>query len=281
MSGGYTCVKGRQLPYQMYGPERLWQSQQRQPDGSFAPIPTVQALDEIADRLRDIIARHGPRAVATYSGTAAFNNSVALPVIRAWHQGIGSPSNYSTLTIDQPAKIIAAVRHGVWGGGGHTFAEADVALSIGNNPIVSSLTLPGGPPGTNPVKSVADAKRRGMKLICIDPRRTELARRADLHLQIHPGEDATLLAGMLRVILTEDLYDAAFLRREHGRDSRCCALRSRVSRQTTSRHAPASPPIRCALRRVCSPPDRAATPPPVPDPTWAPIPASFSTSSRR
>ena len=37
-----------------------------------------------------------------------------------------------------------------------------------------------------------------MKLICIDPRRTELARRADLYLQIHPGEDATLLAGMLR-----------------------------------------------------------------------------------
>jgi len=210
VSGGYTCIKGRQLPYQMYGPERLWQSQRRQPDGTFVPIPTAQALDEIADRLRDIIARHGPRAVATYSGNAAFNNSVALPVVRAWHQGIGSPSNYSTLTIDQPAKIIAAVRHGVWGGGGHTFAEADVALSIGNNPIVSSLTLPGGPPGTNPVKSVADAKRRGMKLICIDPRRTELARRADLHLQIHPGEDATLLAGMLRVILSEDLHDAAF-----------------------------------------------------------------------
>jgi anaerobic selenocysteine-containing dehydrogenase len=210
VSGGYTCIKGRQLPHQMYGPGRLWHAQRRAADGGFAPIATARALDEIAVRVRDVIARHGPRAVATYSGTAAYANSVALPVVRAWHAGIGSPSNYSTLTIDQPAKIIAAVRHGVWGGGGHTFAGADVALSIGNNPVVSSLTLPGGPPGTNPVRSVMDARRRGLKLICVDPRRSELARRADLHLQIQPGEDAALLAGMLRVILHEERHDAAF-----------------------------------------------------------------------
>jgi anaerobic selenocysteine-containing dehydrogenase len=210
VSGGYTCLKGRQLPHQIHGPERLRRSLRRRPDGSFEPIPTQQALDEIAPRLASVLERHGPRAVASYNGTAAFLNSASVPVARAWHRGIGSPSNYSTLTIDQPAKIIAAARHGVWGGGGHSFASADVAISIGNNPIVSGLTLPGGPPGTNPVKTLKDAKKRGLKLIVVDPRRSELARRADLHLQIRPGEDPTLLAGMLRAILAEDLHDAAF-----------------------------------------------------------------------
>jgi anaerobic selenocysteine-containing dehydrogenase len=60
------------------------------------------------------------------------------------------------------------------------------------------------------VKALKDAKQRGLKLIAVDPRRSELAQRADLHLQIRPGEDPTLLAGMLRAILEEELHDAAF-----------------------------------------------------------------------
>ena len=215
VTGGYSCVKGRQLPHQIHGPQRLRSSLARRRAGGFEPIATERALDAIARRLERIIERHGPRAVASYSGTAAFMNPAAVPVARAWHRGIGSSSNYSTLTIDQPAKIIAAARHGVWGGGGHTFASSDVALSIGGNPLVSGLTLPGAPPGTNPVKSLGDARKRGLKLICVDPRRSELARRADLHLQIRPGEDPTLLAGMLRVIFEEGLHDLEFCR-EHA-----------------------------------------------------------------
>ena len=54
------------------------------------------------------------------------------------------------------------------------------------------------------------AKKRGWKLIVVDPRRTEMSKSADLHLQVRPGEDPTLLAGMLRVILDEDRHDAEF-----------------------------------------------------------------------
>jgi len=216
VTAGYTCSKGRQLAHQLHGPGRLRGSMKRGGDGSFEPISVETAMDEIAERLRAIIAEHGPRAVASYSGTAAYFNSATLPVVRAWHRGIGSISNYSTLTIDQPAKMIAAARHGVWAGGGHTFASSDVALSIGNNPVVSGLTLPGGVPGTNPVGSLNAARRRGLDLICIDPRRSEVARRAQLHLQVKPGEDATLLAGMLRAILAEGLHDADFCR-DHTR----------------------------------------------------------------
>ncbi|MBW2272564.1 MAG: molybdopterin-dependent oxidoreductase [Deltaproteobacteria bacterium] len=209
-TGGYTCIKGRQVGHQLHGPQRLRSCLKRQADGSYEPISSEQAMDEIAERLGGLMEAHGPDAVGSYQGTAGFFNSATHAMLHAWHKGIGSSSVYSTMTIDQPSKIIAVARHGLWGGGGHTFASADVALSIGNNPVISGLTLPGGIPGFNPVKRLNDAKKRGLELIVIDPRRSESARRADLHLQIRPGEDPTLLAGMLRVILDEGLHDVEF-----------------------------------------------------------------------
>lgn len=208
--GGYTCIKGRQLPERHNGPTRIRESLVRRPDGGFEPIPTARALDEIAERTGAIIRDHGPRAVASYLGSYAFQNSAALAVAKAWHKGVGSPSYYTSVTIDQPAKFIAASRVGFFGGGGHGFETADVALVIGNNAVVSQYSPFGGLPPFNPVKRLNDARKRGLRLIVIDPRRTDMARRADLHLQLRPGEDPTLLAAMLRVILEEDLHDAEF-----------------------------------------------------------------------
>ena len=97
--------------------------------------------------------------------------------------------------------------------GMYSFDSADVVMMIGNNPLISSFS----PQGTVPAFSAADKlrkeQRRGLRLVCIDPRRTELARQADLHLQPVPGEDPTLLAGLLRVILNEGLHDVAFCER--------------------------------------------------------------------
>lgn len=209
LSQGYTCVKGRHLPDQMNHPGRLRTSLKRQPDGSFAPIATEQALDEIAAKVGDIIARDGPRAVATFVGTASHMNAAVLPVAKAWQRAIDSPSYYTPSTIDQPGKQIAALKHGIWEGGDQSFAEADVFLLVGANPLVSmwsGLKFP----AYNPWRRLADARARGMKLIVVDPRRTEMARRADIHLQVRPGEDPTLLAGVIHVIFEEGLYDGDF-----------------------------------------------------------------------
>lgn len=213
VSRGYTCVKGRELPWQVHGPARLQHSLRRNDRGEFEPIDTRQALHEIAARLRAIVDRDGPCAVASFCGTAAYANPPTIAVGKAFHQALNSPSFFSTMTIDQPAKVVAIGRTGVWGGGQHTFTSSDVALSIGNNTIVSGLTLPGGPPGTNPSQSLREAIRRGLTLIVVDPRVSEVAALAHVHLQVRPGEDAALLAGMLHVILAENLHDAAFCTR--------------------------------------------------------------------
>ena len=76
--------------------------------------------------------------------------------------------------------------------------------------MVSQYAPPGGVPSVSPFEKLREARKRGLKLIAVDPRSTELSRRADLHLQIKPGEDSTLLAGMIRLILEEKLHDQEF-----------------------------------------------------------------------
>ena len=208
--GGFTCIKGRQLPDQMSHSGRLHASLRRRDDGTFEEAASAQVLDEIALQLRRIIDTHGPRAVATYTGTGGYQNSVAVPAARAFQQGIGSSSFYTSVTIDQPAKTTAPFRSGFWEAGYHDFSNADVLLAIGYNPMVSSYGPVGGLQGTNPFVVLREARERGMRLIVVDPRRTELAAQADIHLAIRPGEDSTLLAGMINVILSEGLYDHEF-----------------------------------------------------------------------
>lgn len=209
--GGYTCVKGRQLVEQTYHPQRLQHSLKRQADGSFETIGTSRALDEIATKLQDILDRHGPRSIASYNGTVSFQNSATHPVAKAWHVALDSPSYYTSITIDQPAKVgIGVARMGYWGGGNHTWRDSNVALIIGNNTLVSHFSIPGGIPSFSPSNALREGRKRGMKIICVDPRRSEVASRADLHLQIKPGQDAVLLAGLIHIILEENLHDAEF-----------------------------------------------------------------------
>jgi len=207
---GYTCIKGRQLADQHHAPDRLRQPQRRLTDGSFEPTTSSDALDDIAARIAEIIERCGPRSVASYTGTGAFQNAISMPAAQAFHAGIGSPSFYTSITIDQPAHLTSRLRMGAWEAGWQNFRDADVLLAIGYNPLVSSYAPAGGLQGTNPFVMLRRAKARGMKLIVIDPRRSELATSADIWLQVKPGEDPTLLAGLLNVILGEGLHDVEF-----------------------------------------------------------------------
>ncbi len=207
---GYTCIKGRQLPDQMHHPDRLRTAYRRTEAGTFEEVASSTALDEIAAKLQTIIDEHGPGAVATYTGTGGYQNCVALEAARAFHKGIGSRAIYTSVTIDQPAKSMVPALIGWWEAGWDNFRDADVSMAVGYNPMVSSYAAAGGLQGTNPFVTMRRAKERGMKLIVIDPRRTELASFADIHLQVKPGEDPALLAGMLNVILSEELNDVDF-----------------------------------------------------------------------
>ena len=99
----------------------------------------------------------------------------------------------------------------MWSGGGQSFVGADVSLIVGCNTVISQFAPYGGIPPFSPTKALNEGIKSGMKIIVIDPRRTEVARKAHIHLQVRPAEDPTLLSGMIRVILEEELYDKEFV----------------------------------------------------------------------
>ncbi|MCX7864885.1 MAG: molybdopterin-dependent oxidoreductase [Novosphingobium sp.] len=85
---------------------------------------------------------------------------------------------------------------------------SDVFLLAGTNPLVSVFCWD--MPVQNPVRKLKQARANGLKLIVIDPRRTEIAQFADIHLQIYPGEDAAVAAGLIHIILENGWHDPGF-----------------------------------------------------------------------
>lgn len=228
ISRGFTCEKGRALPAQHHHPDRirgtLRRTSAKGADGGFEAIPSEQAMDEVALRLEGIVAEHGPRAGALYNGTKSWSN-VGFALALSWLEGIGSPSFYTTVTIDQPAKSMAGALHGYWQGGLQPISTSDVVLFVGTNPLQSFLVEGVKLPCPDSLRYLREQVQRGLRAIVIDPRRTETAQHAALHLAVRPGEDPTLLAGMVRVIIDEELYDHGFVA-QHA--SRLAELRAAV-----------------------------------------------------
>jgi anaerobic selenocysteine-containing dehydrogenase len=208
LTRGYACIKGLTLDEAHASPRRILHPLKRMADGSFARIALGDALDEIAAKVRAIIAEDGPDAVAGFRGTMNYTDSLAAHMLPAWLSSIGSHSFFSTMTIDQSAKWVTARRLGYWEAGKDPYDVADTLLIIGANPLVSLSTFT--MVMQNPVKALKEAKARGVKLLVIDPRRSETAAFADVHLQPLPGEDAALLAAMLRLIFEQDWADHDF-----------------------------------------------------------------------
>jgi anaerobic selenocysteine-containing dehydrogenase len=203
---GHTCIRGRVQHLRMAHPDRLLHSQKRRPDGSFEPIPVEQAMDEIAAKLREIIDESGPNAIAAYNGTFFLSSSTHGVTFEALMHALGSSMSFTPNTIDKPGKGIARALMGNWMAPPTGFIDPEVVLMVGVNPLVSYSGIPNGCPSW-----LNDVMRDGTQLIVIDPRRTETAQRASLHLQIRPGSDIALLAAMLGVILREGLHDREFI----------------------------------------------------------------------
>lgn len=203
---GYTCQKGRAEVERIVHPDRLLGPERR--DGEhWSRIAPTQALDEVAERLAEIVETHGPDSVAVYTGCGGHRTSAGGPwFVRRWLDALGSSRMYTSFTIDSPSLAIAANRFF-----GATLPvslldveRADCVMFVGTNPMAShQLNMS----QSNPSGRIKQARKRGMKMIVVDPRVTDVARSADIHLQVKPGEDSTLLAAMVKVILDRGLHD--------------------------------------------------------------------------
>jgi anaerobic selenocysteine-containing dehydrogenase len=201
---GYSCQKGRAEVERIHHPDRLMSPEKREGD-RWSQLSTTEALDEVAERLSEIVDRYGPNSVAVYTGCGGHRTSAGGPwFVQRWLDALGSNRMYTSYTIDSPSLTIAGNR--LFGGPIPVnlldVDRADCVMFVGTNPAAShQLNMP----QSSPSARLNAGRKRGMKMIVVDPRRSDVARNADIHLQVKPGEDATLLAAMIKVVLDRGL----------------------------------------------------------------------------
>ena len=214
-SRGFICVKGTNYAQFTYHPDRLKYPLRRaggKGEGKWERISWDQALDEIAARLTEVKEKYGVRSIGAFHGTAPRESLFSCQLLAS---ALGTPNVISTdLHICfAPSMVaeIATVGHTVMQEIGPDYLSSKCILVCGGNPLVSHP-----PRGRDLLEGV---KKNKAKLIVIDPRRTPLAAQADMWFQIRPGTDVALILGMLHTIISEELYDKAFVEKYcHGFD---------------------------------------------------------------
>ncbi|MBU2546846.1 MAG: molybdopterin-dependent oxidoreductase [Proteobacteria bacterium] len=194
-SQGYVCRKGLNVIYHQYPGERLTQPLKRAGQG-FEPISWDQALDEIAAKMRALVDEYGPRCLA-YMGASAqgghFEGAFGLGLLG----GLGSQYFYSSAGQEFS---------GAWWVNGRVLGKqyllaipdehrAEVLVGWGWNGMMSHQM----PRARKVLKGFSKDPER--MLIVVDPRRSETAAIADIHLPVRPGTDALLMKAMIAIIL--------------------------------------------------------------------------------
>ena len=211
---GFMCIKGELAVDFHKGVEpRLVECLKRGPDGKHHPIAASALMDEAAEKLCDLIERHGPRSVALFYGTSGYAKSLSIPMAKDFMAKIASPNLFSTMTIDQSAHWVAEGRLGIFTTGRPPLGDLDVILMSGTNPIVSHGSVYTALPTNNQTKHLRAFKAKGGRMIIIDPRRTETAAQADIHIQPRPGFDTEIYAALIRLVLENGWHNAEFCAR--------------------------------------------------------------------
>jgi anaerobic selenocysteine-containing dehydrogenase len=194
LNRGSMCPKGLASIEQLYHPDRLKHPLKRagkRGEGKWERISWEEALNTLASRIADTKAAYGPESIALGQGTGRYYfMSVDLPM-----------PGYRTA--ERGLMLLSQSRTGIMTYGDLPMCDygrnsPSCLLVWGHNPSVS------GPDGEIQFR-VEDCLRRGTRLIVIDPRKTEIAEKADVWLQVRPGTDDSLALSMINVIISEGL----------------------------------------------------------------------------
>ncbi|HKZ32649.1 MAG TPA: molybdopterin oxidoreductase family protein [Vicinamibacteria bacterium] len=201
-SRGHVCPKAVALQDVHEDADRLRRPLRRTASG-WEEVPWETALDEAAARLAAVQRAHGRNAVALYQGNPVVHNHGAILFGQVFQRSLGSRSRYSATSVDQLPQMLASLLMF-----GHQLMlpipdvdRTGFLLVLGANPLVSNGSILTAPGIERRLKAL---KARGGRLVVVDPRRTETAALADLHLPIRPGGDAFLLAALVHTLATEN-----------------------------------------------------------------------------
>jgi len=206
---GRICPKS-QLSVQLYASEhRLTEPMKRigeRGENRFEPVSWSQALDEIAEKLRLTRAAHGSESLGIFSGTRT-GSLTNKGYIKLFSQLWGTPNVETTEPFCSAGKFLAFMTTQGVSGSGNSYTKDDLGSAelyvyIGDNQAE-----------TRPVSfgMINDWRlQNNARMICVDPRQTVTASKADRHLQIRPGTDMALALALAAHILKQGLHDRKF-----------------------------------------------------------------------
>ena len=221
-SRGHICPKGVALQDIHEDPNRLRRPLQRVGDG-WVEIAWEEAFELAAERLAAVQREGGNDAVAFYAGNPTVHNVGTSFGIGQLARVLKTKNAFSATSVDQlPHQLVAYLMYG------HQFLipipdidRTDYFLILGGNPVASNgslMTAPG------VARRMADIRKRGGKVVVIDPRRTETAAAADEHHFIRPATDAALLMAMLNTLREEQLLRVPHAEQLEGLETALAAI---------------------------------------------------------
>ena len=200
---GQLCPKGRAIIDYVYSSDRLKYPLKREGgkgEEKWMRVTWDDALTEVASKLHEIKEKYGAKSLAAYTGQG-YGHYETKWFLQRFCDAYGTPN-------------FAAVSSMCWCSPAHADLITYGSLLIPDIERSNCIVVLGAnPSASDPVQAmrIAKAKRRGAKLIVVDPKRTPFAANADLLLQLKPGTDAALGLAMLNVIISEKLYDEKFV----------------------------------------------------------------------
>jgi anaerobic selenocysteine-containing dehydrogenase len=203
---GTLCTKVAHYLERTYSPDRVLYPQKRvgrKGEGKFRRIGWDEALDEIAARLKSAAAED-PQTILplSYAGTMGMLQYSSMD--RRFFHRLGASQLDRTLCSSAGKAGIKATLGGSYGMDPERFVDSKLILIWGSNPIVSNLHF---------WSRAQEAKRRGAKVVAIDPYRSLTAEKCSQHVALLPGTDAALALGMMHVLIAEDLIDHDYVER--------------------------------------------------------------------
>jgi len=228
MTGGYICAKVRRFGERVYGESRIGYPAIRsgaKGRAAFERATWDEALDLIVTRMTEIRDRSGAEAILPFSYGGS-NGLLSQDTTDAeLFQDFGA-SRLARTVCAAPTSAAAIGLYGKMTGVGYAdYPLARLIVIWGANPSTSGIHL---------VPYVQQAQKAGAILVVIDPRRTPLARRADLHLAVRPGTDLVVALAVHHFLFEHGFADESFLSAHAVGADR---LRERAAPWTTARAA--------------------------------------------
>ena len=201
-SRGHICPKAVALQDLHTDPDRLRRPMRRR-GSTWEEVSWDDALDEAADRLAAIQDTHGRHAVGVYQGNPVAHGYGLVVFGQLLLRALRTRSRFSATSVDQLPHMLASL---LMFGHQLRLPIPDVDrtrhfLMLGANPLASNGSLMTAPGIGRRLQAL---RARGGRLVVVDPRRTETAAVADLHVPIRPGTDALLLLGMIHTLFATD-----------------------------------------------------------------------------